>query len=170
MDSGSEQPRVPLAEYIFLLPQVLAVSPLFAVFLHIREFGDNADPQYGFRLITLAYMLMVTTIILYIWRPSIRQANSFRRNLSRATCLGVLATLPIPLSVRILSHYDNVSVQLFTSFETVVAGFALLSCLLVNIACLVTLFRALPVAKVRRFDYLSVVVNLAVVGLFVKWW
>ena len=170
MEQRPNNTRPDLAEYIFLLPQVLAVSPLFVVFKHIREFGDGADFVFSFRLITLAYILMVTTIILYLWRPSIRKRHSFRRNLTRASVLGIVATVPIPLAMQILSKYENLSVQLFTSLETTTASLALLLCVATNLSCLVTLFRSLPSAKVHRFDFLSIAVNLILLGLAVKWW
>lgn len=170
MDRYPEQGRSNLAEYIFLLPQLLALSPLVAVFMHMRRYGDSADFIYSFRLITLAYILMVMTIILFIWRPSIRRHNTVRRNLTRASFLGILATLPIPLTVRILSKYENVNVQLFTPLETVVSSIGLLVCVALNVGSLVSLFRSGPAPVLRRFDFLSVVLLLILLGLVVKWW
>lgn len=170
MDQHPERSGIDLAEYIFLLPQLLAVSPLFVVFMHIREWGESADFIYSFRLITLAYILMIMTLILFVWRPSIRRHNTFRRNLSRASCLGILATLPVPLATQVLSKYENVSVQLFTSFEVVVSSIALLLCVTINLSCLIKLFRSGPAPVLRRFDFLSFVLQLALIGLVIKWW
>ncbi len=170
MDQHPEQRRSALAEYVFLLPQLLAVSPLIAVFMHMREWGDSADFVYSFRLITLAYILMVMTIILFIWRPSIRRHNTMRRNLNRASFLGILATLPIPLATLVLSNYENVSVQLFTPLETLVSSVALLACVGLNVGTLVTLFRSGPAPVLHRFDFLSIVLLLVLIGLLVKWW
>lgn len=170
MTNAPDKSSVELAEYIFLLPQLLAVSPLFAVFRHINRYGEGADFVYSFRLITLAYVLMVMTLILFVWKPSIRRRLSFRRNLTRATLLGTLATLPIPLAMLILSKYPNINVQLFSPFETAVSSLALLACVITNLVCLWQLARSLPEAQVHRFDYLSVSVNLILLGLFIKWW
>lgn len=170
MADPTQHNKSELAEYLFLLPQLLSVSPLIAVFRHINEYGEGADFVHSFRLITLAYMLMVTTLILFVWRPSIRRRHSFRRNLTRATCLGIVALVPVPLAMQILSTYRNLNVQLFSVAETFTAGLALLVCMAVNVACLVNLARSLPQAPVHRFDYLSFVINLIVVGMFIKWW
>ncbi len=170
MDQHPERDGIDLAEYIFLLPQLLAVSPLFVVFMHIREWGEGADFIYSFRLIALAYILMIMTIILFIWRPSIRRRNSFRRNLTRASCLGILATLPVPLATQVLSKYENVSVQLFTPLEFVVSSVALLVCVTLNLGCLIKLFRSGPAPVLRRFDFFSFVLQLILIGLLIKWW
>ncbi len=159
-----------MAEYVFLLPQLLALSPLYAVFKHIRMYGDGADFVFSFRLIALAYMLMMATIILYIWRPSIRRRHSFRRNLTRASVLGIIAAVPIPLAMQVLSKYENVGVQLFSPLETTAASVVLLLCIATNLSCLVTLFRSLPSAVFHRFDFMSIAVNLILLGLAVKWW
>ncbi|MEM7082175.1 MAG: hypothetical protein AAF465_05535 [Pseudomonadota bacterium] len=159
-----------LAEYVFLLPQLLAVSPLVAVFLHMRRYGEAADFVYSFRLITLTYLLMMTAVVLFIWRPSLRQSLSFRRNLTRVTCVGMLALLPIPLATQVLSKYDTVSVQLFSALEAGLASVALLCCVGANLSCLVSRFRELPTVRFYRFDYLSIVVQVALLGLLIKWW
>ncbi len=170
MDQPPKRDQVDLAEYVFLLPQLLAVSPLFVVFQHIREWGENADFIYSFRLITLAYLLMVMTIILFLWRPSIRRKNTFRRNLTRVSSLGILATLPVPLAMRVLSKYENVSVQLFTTLETVVSSVALIVCVALNAGCLVQLFRTGRAPVVHRFDFFSFALQLILLGLLIKWW
>lgn len=131
-ETPSGSPRHPLMEYLYLLPAILALSPLIVAMRHSRGLISQEIAIYVFRLLSLAWLWMICAVILYYWRPTLRQQLPFVSNVLRATCLGCVAVAPIALTSLALAHNQNVQVVLYSVLEQSAAWFALLACALVN--------------------------------------
>lgn len=156
-------------EYLFLLPTILALSPLIVAFRHTRGLVSQDVAIYVFRLLSLAWLWMMCALILYYWRPSLRGRDSFITNLLRATCLGCMAMAPIALTSLAITNKYQVDVLLYSGFERGAAWFALLTCMLVNVGCLALSTRYPPTSLRESLWVLLSGALLFVLAVWVLW-
>lgn len=164
-----EQAQPKLMEYLYLLPAILAVSPLVVAFRHTRGLVSQEVAVYVFRLLSLAWLWMVCAVMLYYWRPTVRIRSSFVSNVLRSTALGCVAVAPVALTSLALNNKYQVDVLLYSSIERGFAWLALIACAFTNAWFLQLSLRFRPAGSgVTPWQWLSGAV-LAALALCMVW-
>ena len=131
-ENSSQRPPYQLMEYLYLLPAILALSPLVVAYRHTQELTDQEDVIFIFRILSLAWLWMMISIILYAWRPTIRHRYPFVLNVTKASFLGCLGVAPIALPSLALSNVYRIDVSLYTSLELICAWSVLVVAAMIN--------------------------------------
>lgn len=154
-------------EYVFLLPAILSLSPLVSAMRHAQT---SEVPIYAFRLYVLSYLLMLTSVILFFGRPSMRRQRAWVVNVLSSSLFGMIALAPVVLFGAAMSNVTTVDYELFSEVELTAAWVGLTITMASNIALLIYIVRKQLLPTCVRWASGSVLVHGVLVFGLLRFW
>jgi len=159
--------KLPLMEYLFLLPAILACGALFSA---MRYAQAGMEPIYAFRLFFFSHLLIMTSIILFFSRPSVRQRHPWLVNLLRSSLFAMIALAPVVLAGVALANTTGVQRQIFSPVEMGFAWVGLLLAIVTNVTVMIMVVRADRENRFSRWVLPSVAAHIFWAVVLFKLW